>query len=323
MMRGTVPAALRRHLPCSIPAWSNFLRRALERPVENVPFPDHFFLNTFSGNRFSPHKPLLKPIRDDISSAVLLLLCPSASPGGGDGVVSPCDEAKCGPHFQDLSITFTKRSMKVRHHRGEVSFPGGHLDEGETARAGAIRETWEEVGVRVREEWVVGQLTTVPSAAGYAVSPVVALSPVPLDPQPASPDEVDSIHYLHISNLLLRSAETHCRLQKQHSRFSREPTSFPCFFASSAANTPSQGVDVRAARFPGRPDPMTGSLPKNAFPGEVVWGLTSFIVCEFVARLAAELNSTALRDGLAKGQETTELLELGWTNIVAEDPEGG
>lgn len=44
-------------------------------------------------------------------------------------------------------VLFTKRSMHLRHHRGEISFPGGRLEPGETPADAALREAWEEVAL--------------------------------------------------------------------------------------------------------------------------------------------------------------------------------
>jgi len=45
-------------------------------------------------------------------------------------------------------VLLTKRSMQLRHHRGEISFPGGRMDTGETPLQTALREADEEVGLR-------------------------------------------------------------------------------------------------------------------------------------------------------------------------------
>ena len=44
-------------------------------------------------------------------------------------------------------ILLTRRSKEMTNHRGEISFPGGRVDEGESIVDAALRETWEEVGV--------------------------------------------------------------------------------------------------------------------------------------------------------------------------------
>ena len=52
-----------------------------------------------------------------------------------------------GPSGPDLLLT--ERSHTMRSHPGQVSFPGGRLDPGETAEEAALREAWEETGLEV------------------------------------------------------------------------------------------------------------------------------------------------------------------------------
>jgi 8-oxo-dGTP pyrophosphatase MutT (NUDIX family) len=61
----------------------------------------------------------------------------------------------------ETHLILTRRSSTLREHRGEIAFPGGRSDEGETPVETALRETHEEVGI-------------VPSA----VTPVSSLSPI-------------------------------------------------------------------------------------------------------------------------------------------------
>ena len=49
--------------------------------------------------------------------------------------------------YEGPEVLLTRRSWELRHHRGEVSFPGGRMDPGETALDTALREANEEVGL--------------------------------------------------------------------------------------------------------------------------------------------------------------------------------
>jgi len=55
-------------------------------------------------------------------------------------------------------VLLTRRSLQLSSHRGEVSFPGGRLDPGESFVEAALREAHEEVGLRPESVEVVGQL---------------------------------------------------------------------------------------------------------------------------------------------------------------------
>jgi len=77
---------------------------------------------------------------------------------------------------QSLSVLLTERSPNMKHHAGQISFPGGRMDpEDPDIRATALRETQEEVGIDPADVEIVGYLDPNPTVTGYAVTPVVAL----------------------------------------------------------------------------------------------------------------------------------------------------
>jgi 8-oxo-dGTP pyrophosphatase MutT (NUDIX family) len=78
-------------------------------------------------------------------------------------------------------LLFTVRSAQLSNHAGEISFPGGRIDEGESTHGAARREAFEEIGITVTSENILGFLDDVPSPANYIVTPVVALLEKPLD----------------------------------------------------------------------------------------------------------------------------------------------
>lgn len=81
-----------------------------------------------------------------------------------------------------LSVLLTQRSTELRHHAGQVSFPGGRMEEGDTdILATALRETYEEVGISPDEVSVLGYLQPMPTITGYAVTPVIGLLAEPSD----------------------------------------------------------------------------------------------------------------------------------------------
>lgn len=75
-----------------------------------------------------------------------------------------------------LSVLLTQRSAHLKHHAGQVSFPGGRMETGDRDIAQtALRETYEEVGIRPEEVTVIGFLDPMPTVTGYAVTPVIGL----------------------------------------------------------------------------------------------------------------------------------------------------
>lgn len=78
-----------------------------------------------------------------------------------------------------LEIAFTVRSATLPHHAGQIAFPGGGAEPGESPEDTARRETEEEVGLRVPPEAILGRLHDLPSPAAYQATPVVAFLPAP------------------------------------------------------------------------------------------------------------------------------------------------
>lgn len=103
-------------------------------------------------------------------SAVLLLLCPV------DGVPS---------------LVLTRRGAGLRQDGGLIALPGGHVDDGETVEAAALREAEEELGIAPAVVRVWGRLDDAWSKYGTVVAPVVASCDAlpPLRPAPGEVDE--------------------------------------------------------------------------------------------------------------------------------------
>jgi 8-oxo-dGTP pyrophosphatase MutT (NUDIX family) len=73
-----------------------------------------------------------------------------------------------------LSVLLTERSADLKHHPGQVSFPGGRMETSDAdIRATALRETHEEVGIHPSDVDVCGYLKPTATGTGYAVTPVV------------------------------------------------------------------------------------------------------------------------------------------------------
>jgi len=91
-------------------------------------------------------------------------------------------------------VLFTKRTERVKHHKGQISFPGGVVDEGdENMEATALRETFEEIGLHRENAEILGKLDdafTVTS--GYLITPVVAEIPHPY-PFSINEDEIEEL----------------------------------------------------------------------------------------------------------------------------------
>jgi len=76
----------------------------------------------------------------------------------------------------ELTVLLTERSAGLKHHPGQISFPGGRLEPGDLdAESGALRETEEEIGLGREHVEILGRLPDHIIISGYQVTPVVAL----------------------------------------------------------------------------------------------------------------------------------------------------
>ena len=83
-------------------------------------------------------------------------------------------------HAHDgLHLLFTVRSSGLSNHAGQIAFPGGRLESGESVADAARRETLEETGLDVAETALLGRLHDQPSPARYLVTPLVGVAPWP------------------------------------------------------------------------------------------------------------------------------------------------
>lgn len=81
------------------------------------------------------------------------------------------------------------RPSNMRSHPGQVAFPGGKIDPGETPVEAALREAWEELGIDQQAVTVIGTSDPYRTGTGYEVTPVIAVVPPDLELNP-NPTEV-------------------------------------------------------------------------------------------------------------------------------------
>jgi 8-oxo-dGTP pyrophosphatase MutT (NUDIX family) len=87
-------------------------------------------------------------------------------------------------------VLFTRRPKHMKNHAGQISFPGGRTEIGETPLAGALRETHEEVGIVPDDVHPIGRLPSFDAVSEFRVTPYVGL----VDPRAEiipEPNEVD------------------------------------------------------------------------------------------------------------------------------------
>ncbi len=159
------------------------------------------------------------------------------------------------------TLLFTLRTDTVSSHKGQISFPGGSIEDGESPRTAALREAQEELGIESRSVRVIGELDHVATfVSGYVAVPVVGW----LDELPAltlSPQEVASVLEVPIADL------------------TDEIRAGPGF------------------RYRGRTFPTEAWI----WHDNVIWGATARILKLFLARLADAGGLEATRRGCVAG----------------------
>jgi 8-oxo-dGTP pyrophosphatase MutT (NUDIX family) len=80
-------------------------------------------------------------------------------------------------HPDGLTVLLTERAADLRNHPGQISFPGGRIEAGESPLDAALRETEEEIGLPRRHVEVLGYLPDHLIVSGFRVTPIVAAVP--------------------------------------------------------------------------------------------------------------------------------------------------
>jgi 8-oxo-dGTP pyrophosphatase MutT (NUDIX family) len=103
---------------------------------------------------------------------------------------------------EDCYLLFTKRSDEVKYHKGEISFPGGVVDEEDLELINtALREAHEEIGLRENDVQIIGILDDIVTITEFIVTPIVGLFPYPY-PFKVSEKEISELIEVPLSHLL-------------------------------------------------------------------------------------------------------------------------
>jgi len=101
----------------------------------------------------------------------------------------------------DACFVLTRRTARLATHAHQWALPGGRLDPGESAVDAALRETDEEVGLRIAPDAVLGVLDDFPTRSGYRMTPIVVWADGDQTPR-ANPAEVERVHVVPLGELM-------------------------------------------------------------------------------------------------------------------------
>jgi 8-oxo-dGTP pyrophosphatase MutT (NUDIX family) len=167
-------------------------------------------------------------------------------------LVYPSFAAAAGTPDETLHVALTVRGSGLRHHTGQVSLPGGRVDEGETIEAAALREANEEIGVDPSTVEVLGRLTPLHiPVSGFLLHPIVGFTPM----RPA---------FQRAEWEVARIIEAPVALLSEPAVVKRE---------TRTRLVDGQSIDV--------------NVPYFDIDGEKVWGATAMVLAEFCAILGA------------------------------------
>ncbi len=118
-------------------------------------------------------------LRGDLDRAVLRPGAPSSDFDLNRDVTLPANR-KLRPAAVLIGVTpggqvvLTKRSSRLKHHPGQIAFPGGKVDAADDGAVGAaLREAEEEIGLDRRSVDVIGTLPAHETVTGFSVTPVL------------------------------------------------------------------------------------------------------------------------------------------------------
>ena len=172
---------------------------------------------------------------------------------------------------------FEKRSGKVRQ-PGEISFPGGLIDKGETVLETALRETQEELGIEREKIEILGEIGLLYSPLGATVSGVVGVAKIDsLDDLTLSKEEVDYVFSVPVDFFIEKEPQEYEVLLHAHSHYIDEKGKKIELLPVKELGLPEMYEDSWGL---GKPKVLV-----YKWKDETIWGLTARFVQEVVGMI--------------------------------------
>ena len=129
---------------------------------------------------------LIVPDQKDLPSIIREILSARSLKRISDGLPAYKHAGVLIPLLEEdgvYKVLFTRRTDKVEHHKGQISFPGGSVDEEDrSVEETALREAREEIGLKTEEVEVLGRIDdALTLTSKFIVHPFIGLVPYPYD----------------------------------------------------------------------------------------------------------------------------------------------
>ena len=122
-----------------------------------------------------------------------------------------------------LDVLFTTRAKHLKHHAGQISFPGGKLEDRDLHLIDtAQREAYEEIGLDKRLLRTIGKMPTYRTVSGFAITPIISTlsSPICIENDLSiDPNEVEDIFSVPLAYLMDKTNYFVHRVQRGRVQF--------------------------------------------------------------------------------------------------------